>query len=89
MSGLEIAPLVMSVLPPAIEYFFAQDAVSMDEGDEELLPRGSKAPRVVFQSHASSKQVVSSRRKFVRVTSLSLEEDSETMRKSLFSVFSF
>lgn len=78
MSGLEIAPLVMSVLPPAIEFFFAQDAVSMDEDDEEFLPQGSQAPRVVFQSHASAsnkqRPLMSwPNRKRVRVTRLSLD----------------
>lgn len=76
MSGLEIAPLVMSVLPPAIEYFFAQDAaVSMDEDDNAVVHeplRRSKAPRVLFHSHNEV-----SRRpmhpKAVQVTRLSLE----------------
>lgn len=77
MSGVEVAMLVMNVLPPAIEYFFARDAVSMDEGDNGPLPPGSKAPRIVFQNHAikseSPRARSRSRHKFVEVTSLCLD----------------
>ena len=80
MSGLEIAPLVMSVLPPAIEYFFAQDAVSMDEDDSNhdaavhALVRRSKAPRVLFHGYNEvSRRRSPMRQEAVQVTRLSLE----------------
>lgn len=73
MSGLEIAPLVMSVLPPAIEYFFAQDAVTMDEEDvhpDDILLY-SEAPQLVFPSRRTKRTL--RHHKSVQVTSLSLE----------------
>ena len=49
MSGLEIAPLVMSVLPPAMEYFFAQEAaVSMDDDENIVHQPSHKAPTWSF-----------------------------------------